>query len=293
MTIEGGETMGYVQNTKEMLIKARKEGYAVPAFNIHNLETIQVVVEAAVELRSPLILAAIPGTMDYAGRAYIQAIAEVAAKENDIPIALHLDHHETVDTIIESLELGVKSVMVDGSQGTFEENIAISKEVVEKAHAYGATVEAELGKLVGQEDDIIIKAEDAEYTDPDTVQEFIERTGVDTLAVAIGTGHGVYETVPNLDFDRLEKIKNLVDIPLVLHGASGISKEDVQKCISLGCAKVNVSTELKIPFSDALRNYLIEHPEETDTRRYMGSAKEAMKKVAKEKILMCMSDGKA
>ena len=285
--------MGYVQNTKEMLIKARKEGYAVPAFNIHNLETIQVVVEAAVELRSPLILAATPGTMDYAGRAYIQAIAEVAAKENDIPIALHLDHHETVDTIIESLELGVKSVMVDGSQGTFEENIAISKEVVEKAHAYGATVEAELGKLVGQEDDIIIKAEDAEYTDPDTVQEFIERTGVDTLAVAIGTGHGVYETVPNLDFDRLEKIKNLVDIPLVLHGASGISKEDVQKCISLGCAKVNVSTELKIPFSDALRNYLIEHPEETDIRRYMGSAKEAMKKVAKEKILMCMSDGKA
>ena len=231
--------------------------------------------------------------MDYAGRAYIQAIVEVAAKENDIPIALHLNHHEKVDTIIESLELGVKSVMVDGSQGTFEENIAISKEVVEKAHAYGATVEAELGKLVGQEDDIIIKAEDAEYTDPDTVQEFIERTGVDTLAVAIGTGHGVYETVPNLDFDRLEKIKNLVDIPLVLHGASGISKEDVQKCISLGCAKVNVSTELKIPFSDALRNYLIEHPEETDTRRYMGSAKEAMKKVAKEKILMCMSDGKA
>ena len=285
--------MGYVQNTKEMLIKARKEGYAVPAFNIHNLETIQVVVEAAVELRSPLILAATPGTMDYAGRAYIQAIAEVAAKENDIPIALHLDHHETVDTIIESLELGVKSVMVDGSQGTFEENIAISKEVVEIAHAYGATVEAELGKLVGQEDDIIIKAEDAEYTDPDTVQEFIERTGVDTLAVAIGTGHGVYETVPNLDFDRLEKIKNLVDIPLILHGASGISKEDVQKCISLGCAKVNVSTELKIPFSDALRNYLIEHPEETDTRRYMGPAKEAMKKVAKEKILMCMSDGKA
>lgn len=285
--------MGYVQNTKEMLIKARKEGYAVPAFNIHNLETIQVAVEAAVELRSPLILAATPGTMDYAGRAYIQAIAEVAAKENDIPIALHLDHHETVDTIIESLELGVKSVMVDGSQGTFEENIAISKEVVEIAHAYGATVEAELGKLVGQEDDIIIKAEDAEYTDPDTVQEFIERTGVDTLAVAIGTGHGVYETVPNLDFDRLEKIKNLVDIPLILHGASGISKEDVQKCISLGCAKVNVSTELKIPFSDALRNYLIEHPEETDTRRYMGPAKEAMKKVAKEKILMCMSDGKA
>ena len=285
--------MGYVQNTKEMLIKARREGYAVPAFNIHNLETIQVVIEAAVELRSPLILAATPGTMSYAGRAYIQAIAEVAAKENNIPIALHLDHHETIESIVESLELGVKAVMVDGSHGTFEENIAISKEVVDKAHQYGATVEAELGKLVGQEDDIIVKAEDAEYTDPNTVQEFVERTGIDSLAVAIGTGHGVYETVPNLDFDRLEKIKNLIDIPLVLHGASGISTEDVQKCILLGCAKVNVSTELKIPFSDALRKYLIENPNETDTRSYMKPAKEAMKRVAKEKILMCMSNGKA
>lgn len=285
--------MGYVVDTKEMLIKARREGYAVPAFNIHNLETIQVVIEAAAELRSPIILAATPGTMAYAGREYIQAIAEVAAKENDIPIALHLDHHETVESIVESLELGVKAVMVDGSHGSFEDNIAISKEVVEVAHKYGASVEAELGKLVGQEDDIIVKAEDAEYTDPDTAQEFVERTGIDSLAVAIGTGHGVYETEPNLDFDRLKKISKLVKIPLVLHGASGISTEDVQKCISLGCAKVNVSTELKIPFSDALRKYLIEHPEETDTRRYMKPAKEAMKKVAKEKIIMCMSDGKA
>src|SRR5690625_2247032 len=221
--------MGYVINTKEMLIRARREGYAIPAFNIHNLETIQVAVEAATELRSPLILAATPGTMDYAGRGYIQAIAEVAAKENDIPIALHLDHHETVESIVESLKLGVKAVMIDGSHGTFEENIKLSKQVVDKAHSYGATVEAELGKLVGQEDDLIVEAEDAEYTDPDTVQEFVQRTGVDSLAVAIGTGHGVYETKPNLDFDRLATINELVDIPLVLHGASGISTGDVQK----------------------------------------------------------------
>ncbi len=285
--------MGYVVDTKEMLIKARREGYAVPAFNIHNLETIQVIIEAAAELRSPIILAATPGTMAYAGRGYIQAIAEVAAKENDIPIALHLDHHETVESILESLDLGVKAVMVDGSHGSFEDNIAISKEVVTIAHKYGASVEAELGKLVGQEDDIIVKAEDAEYTDPDTAQEFVERTGIDSLAVAIGTGHGVYDSVPNLDFDRLKKISELVEIPLVLHGASGISTEDVQKCISLGCAKVNISTELKIPFSDALRKYLVDNPEETDTRSYMKPAKEAMKKVAKEKIIMCMSDGKA
>src|SRR5690625_5010117 len=139
--------MGNLLNTKDMLIKASKEGYAVPAFNIHNLETIQVVVEAAADLQSPLILAATPGTMDYAGRAYIQAIAEVAAKENSIPIALHLDHHETVESIVESLELGVKSVMIDGSFRTFEENVTVSKEVVEKAHVFDATVEAELGKL--------------------------------------------------------------------------------------------------------------------------------------------------
>lgn len=289
----GGNIMGYVVNTKDMLIKARKEGYAVPAFNIHNLETIQVVIEAAVELKSPVILAATPGTMTYAGRAYVQALAEVAAKENDIPIALHLDHHETVTSIIDSLELGVKSVMIDGSHGTFEENIAISKLVVEEAHKYGATVEGELGKLVGQEDDLIVKAADAAYTDPKAVQEFVERTGINSLAVAIGTGHGLYETEPNLDFERLEKIKNLVDLPLVLHGASGISKEDVRQCISLGCAKVNISTELKIPFSKALRNYLVANPNETDTRKYMNPAKDAMRMVVKEKILMCMSDGKA
>lgn len=285
--------MRVLQNTREMLNKAKTEGYAVPAFNIHNLETLQVVVESAAELRSPLIIAATPGTMDYAGRAYIQSLAEVAARENDIPIALHLDHHEDVSSIVESLELGVKSVMIDGSMKSFEENINITKQVVDKAHPYGATVEAELGRLVGQEDDLIVTAEEAQYTDPDTVEEFIKRTNVDSLAVAIGTGHGVYETEPDLDFDRIEKINSLVEIPLVLHGASGISKEEVQKCISLGCAKVNVSTELKIPFSKALRNYLIEHPEESDVRYYMTPAKEAMKEVVKEKIRMCMSDGKA
>ena len=285
--------MGYVHNTKEMLIKARKEGYAVPAFNIHNLETIQTVIEAAEEMGSPVILAATPGTMKNAGRAYIQAIAEVAAKESNVPVALHLDHHETIESIRESLELGVKSVMIDGSHHSFEENIAISKQVVEEAHKYGATVEVELGKLVGQEDDLIVEAKDAAYTDPDAAKEFVEQTGADSLAVAIGTGHGLYETKPDLDFDRLEKISQLVDIPIVLHGASGISKEDVQKCISLGCAKVNVSTELKIPFSESLRAYLIEHPDETDPRKYMKPAKQKMKEAVIDKILICKSDGKA
>ncbi|MFB1052113.1 tagatose-bisphosphate aldolase subunit GatY [Paraliobacillus sp. JSM ZJ581] len=285
--------MGYVQNTKKMLNKARKEGYAVPAFNIHNLETIKTVVEAAVEMRSPVILAATPGTMNYSGRAYIQAIVEVAAKENDVPIAIHLDHHDTFDSIEASLKLGTKSVMIDGSHHTFEKNIEVTKQVVDEAHKYGATVEGELGKLVGQEDDLVVEAEDAAYTDPDTVVEFVEKTGVDSLAVAIGTGHGLYETEPNLDFERLEKISNLVDVPIVLHGASGISKEDVQKSIELGCAKVNISTELKIPFSKGLREYLENNPNETDPRKYMKLAKDYMKKAVIEKILICKSDGKA
>jgi tagatose 1,6-diphosphate aldolase GatY/KbaY len=283
----------YLRNTKEMLQKASAESYAVPAFNIHNLETVQTVVEAAVEMKSPLILAATPGTMNYAGRAYIQAIAEIAAKENNIAIALHLDHHETYESIVESLELGTKSVMIDGSHYTFEENIEVTKKVVNIAHKYGATVEAELGKLVGQEDDLIVEAQDAVYTDPDTVVEFVSRTGVDSLAVAIGTGHGVYENEPNLDFERLAKINRLIDIPIVLHGGSGISEEDAQKCISLGCAKVNISTELKIPFSTALRDYFIANPNETDPRKYFSPAKAKMKEAAIEKILICKSNEKA
>jgi tagatose 1,6-diphosphate aldolase GatY/KbaY len=284
---------GFVQNTKEMLLRAGRGTYAVPAFNIHNLETIQTVIEAAVEMRSPIILAATPGTMKYAGRSYIQAIVEVAAKENDIPIALHLDHHETYESIVESLDLGTKSVMIDGSHLSFEENIALSKKVADKAHEYGATVEAELGKLVGQEDDLVVESKDAAYTDPDTVQEFVARTGIDSLAVAIGTGHGLYDMEPHLDFARLTKIKSLVDVPIVLHGASGISKEDVQKCISLGCAKVNISTELKIPFSTGLRDSLMKNLNETDPRKYFGLAKAKMKEAVIEKILICKSNGKA
>lgn len=269
-----------------MLLKAQAEQYAVPAFNVHNLETIQAVVAAAVEMQSPLIIAATPSTMDYSGRAYIQAIAEIAAKENNIPIALHLDHHETIESIKESLTLGVKSVMIDGSAGTFEENVAITKEIVGEAHRYGATVEAELGRL-GEQDG------DSGHTDPDTARAFVEQTNVDSLAVAIGTGHGVYETKPNLDFDRLDEIRNKVDVPLVLHGASGISTDELQKCIVQGCTKVNISTEFKVPFSQTLRNFLNEHPEEMDIRKYMTPSKEIMREIAKEKIITCLSNGKA
>jgi tagatose 1,6-diphosphate aldolase GatY/KbaY len=280
-------------NTKSMLIDARKGGYAIPAFNVHNLETIQVITEAAAELQSPVILAATSGTFSYAGRDYIQAIVEAAAARYSTPIALHLDHHEKRSDIGDSLQLGVKSVMIDGSHHPFEENIQITREIVELAKQYNASVEGELGRLGGQEDDLIVNKEDSFYTDPDAAVVFARETGVDSLAVAIGTAHGLYASEPKLDFDRLAIIQQKVDIPLVLHGASGISVEDVRKCISLGCAKVNIATELKIPFSSTLRDYLITHTEESDPRKYMGPAKAAMKQVVMEKIKMCMSDGKA
>ena len=278
-----------MQKTKEMLIKARKEGYAVPAFNIHNLETLHVIIEAAVELKSPIIIAASPGTVTYAGLDYVHAMVDVAARKHDIPIALHLDHHESLEAIEPALELGVKSVMIDGSKLSFEENIALTKSIVERAHKEGATVEAELGKV---RDSSSASATDG-YTDPSLAEQFVAETGVDSLAIAIGTGHGVYEKGTKLDLGRLAKIQEQVDVPLVLHGASGISSEEVHKCIKLGVAKVNISTELKMPFTKGLRAYLIDNPTASDLRKYMQPAKQGMKEVVIEKIKMCMSDGKA
>lgn len=279
-------------NTKEMLLKAQKDGYAVPAFNIHNLETLQVVVETAAELRSPVIIAGTPSTFAYGGRDYIQALVNVAATRYDIPIALHLDHHEVLDDIKESVVLGTKSVMIDASHHPYEENVAIVKEVVEYAHANGATVEAELGRLGGQEDDLVVDAADAYYTDPAVAKDFVEKTNIDSLAIAIGTAHGMYKSEPKLDIDRLAEIRKVVDIPLVLHGASGIPSDTVRTCIELGICKVNIATELKNPFSDALRQYLVAHEDANDPRKYMEPAKAAMKKVVAEKIMMCMSDNR-
>ncbi|MCU9614406.1 tagatose bisphosphate family class II aldolase [Caldibacillus lycopersici] len=279
-------------NTKDMLLKAQKEKYAVPAFNIHNLETIQVVVEAAAEMRSPVILAGTPGTFSYAGRDYVQAIVETAAQKYNIPIALHLDHHETFEDIKESIDLGTKSAMIDASHFPFEENIKLVQEVVAYAHANGATVEAELGRLGGQEDDLVVDDKDSFFTDPTAAKEYVERTGIDSLAVAIGTAHGMYKSEPKLDFERLAEIQKLVDIPLVLHGASGISVEDVRRSIELGVCKVNIATELKIPFSNALREFLVENEDANDPRKYMAPAKAAMREVVIEKIKMCKSENR-
>ena len=282
-----------VVSAKEMLIDARKGGYAVPAFNIHNLETIQVVSEAAAELKSPLMIAATPSTLKYAGEDYLLAIVNTAAKRYNIPIAVHLDHAEDVPYIKTLIDMGYKSVMIDASHHPFEENISIVREVVDYAHQYGVSVEAELGRLGGQEDDIIVDEKDSFYTDPKSAVEFVERTGIDSFAVAIGTAHGMYKSEPKLDFDRLEEISKLVDIPLVLHGGSGIPDKDVQRTIKQGIAKVNIATELKIPFAAAVRDHFLADPSANDPRKYLTPGKEAMMKVALEKILMVGSNGKA
>jgi len=279
-------------NTKEMLALAQKEGYAVPAFNIHNLETLQVVVEAAAKLRSPVIVAGTPGTFSYGGRDYLQALATVAAKKYDVPIALHLDHHETFVQIKASIDLGTKSVMIDASHHSYEKNIDLVKEVVAYAHANGVTVEAELGRLGGQEDDLIVDDADAFYTDPSVAKDYVTRTGIDSLAIAIGTAHGLYKAEPKLDIKRLREIRKVVDVPLVLHGASGVSQQAIRECIENGICKVNIATELKIPFSNALRKFLMEHPEANDPRKYMKPAKEAMAKIVEEKINMCLSNNR-
>jgi len=280
-------------STKQMLLDAQKGGYAVPAFNVHNLETIQTVVEAAVELNSPIIVAATPGTMTYAGEDFFIKIVEHCANKYDIPIAMHLDHHEDAAAIKRAIQIGTKSVMIDASHFDFEENIEKVKEIVDYSHRFDVTVEGELGILGGVEDDLEVDAKDALYTNPAQAKEYVEKTGIDSLAVAIGTAHGVYAVEPKLDFERLAEIKAVVDIPLVLHGASGVPADQVKRAIELGVCKVNIATELKMPFAEAVRKTLVDNPNESDPRKYFTPAKAAMKAVAIEKIKMCGSNGKA
>lgn len=279
-----------ILSTREMLLKAQKEGYAVPAFNIHNLETLQVVAETAMEMRSPVIIAGTPSTIeDYAGPDYIKAMAEVASNKYNIPIAIHLDHFEDVEAIKRDIDIGFKSCMIDASKKPFEENISIVKDVVEYAHRYDAVVEAELGKLGGREDDLVVDEKDAMYTNPDDAADFVDKTNVDSLAIAIGTAHGLYKGEPKLDFERLKEIRSKVSIPLVLHGASDVPDELVKEAISLGICKVNVATDLKIPFADAVKKFFNENSKESDPRKYMTPGKEAMKEIVKHKIEVCGS----
>lgn len=281
--------MGKILSTRQMLLDAQANHYAVPAFNIHNLETLQVVADTAREMRSPLIIAVTPSTIDYARDEYVVAMAEVAARHTDTPLAVHLDHFEDGERIKRAIDCGFRSCMIDASQEPLAENIARVKAVVKYAHRFDATVEAELGKLVGIEDDLVVSEEEAFYTNPEDAVTFAEATGIDSLAVAIGTAHGLYKGTPKLDFDRLREIRAKVDIPLVLHGASDVPDALVRKAVAFGICKVNVATDLKIPFANAVKKYFRENPSANDPRKYMTPGKEAMKEIVRHKIEICGS----
>lgn len=271
---------------REVLQNAQQEGYAVGAFNANNMEIVKAIMEAAVEERSPVILQASQGALRYAGLNYITAMVRAAAEEADVPVVLHLDHGTSFEQTMLCLRYGFSSVMFDGSRYPLEENIARTAKVAEVAHAMGATVEGELGKIGGTEDDISVDEREAFFTDPAEAEQFVREAGIDALAVAIGTAHGPYKGEPVLDFERLAAIKKVVPVPLVLHGASGVPAESIRKAIELGVCKINIDTELRQAFVRGVQRVIREHPDEIDPRKILGPAKEAMKAVVKEK--MCL-----
>ncbi|EAB2200060.1 tagatose-bisphosphate aldolase subunit KbaY [Salmonella enterica] len=279
-------------STKYLLQDAQEKGYAVPAFNIHNAETIQAILEVCREMKSPVILAGTPGTFKHIALEEIYALCSAYSTSFDIPLALHLDHHESLDDIRHKVNAGVRSAMIDGSHFPFEENVKLVKLVVDFCHSRDCSVEAELGRLGGVEDDMSVDAENAFLTDPQEAKRFVELTGVDSLAVAIGTAHGLYTKKPKIDFQRLAEIREVVDIPLVLHGASDVPDEYVRRTIELGVCKVNVATELKIAFAAAVKKWFIENPDGNDPRYYMRVGMNAMKEVVRSKITLCNSYGK-
>lgn len=278
---------------KYVLDKANKGNYAVGAFNINNMEILQSIIAAAEEKQAPVILQTSEGAIKYAGIEYIAAMVKVAAEKASVPVVLHLDHGTTYDTIMKCIKYGWTSVMIDGSHLPLDENIAATKDIIKVAHACGVSVEAELGRLGGIEDNINVDEKDARFTSPDEAVKFVAETGVDSLAIAIGTAHGKYKGVPKLDFERLQTIKALIpDTPIVLHGASGIPEEDIIKSTKLGVNKINIDTDIRLAFTDAIREF-VATSDAFDPRKVMAPAKEAMKKVVMGKIEMFGSTGKA
>ena len=294
--------------TKEMFEKSMKENFAIGAFNVNNMEIIQAIVDAAAEENSPVILQASSSAIKYARIGYLKKMVEAALDEHDIPVALHLDHGADFETCKMCIDNGFSSVMIDGSKYDFEENIEVTKKVVEYAHARGVVVEAELGKLAGVEDEVSVDASDAMYTDPDQAKEFVERTGCDSLAIAIGTSHGAYKFKgeAKLRFDILQKIKEkLPNTPIVLHGASTVIPELVETCnkyggdipgakgvpdeilhqaSTLGVSKINVDTDLRLAMTAAIRKVFAEEPSKFDPRAYLTPAREQIKQTVQHKI---------
>ena len=294
--------------TKEMFEKSMKEGFAIGAFNVNNMEIIQGIVDAAAEENSPVILQASSSAIKYARPNYLMKMVEAAVEETNIPIAIHLDHGPDFETCKACIDAGFTSVMIDGSKYEFEENVALTKKVVDYAHERGVVVEAELGKLAGIEDDVNVDASDAMYTDPEQAKEFVERTGCDSLAIAIGTSHGAYKFKgeAKLRFDILAKVKALIpNTPIVLHGASTVIPELVEMCNKYGAdipgakgvpdeilheasvsgvSKINVDTDLRLAMTGAIRKAFAENPSVFDPRKYCGPARELIKETVQHKI---------
>lgn len=278
-------------SSEKMLKKAQEGHYAIGAFNVENMEMVKAVLKAAGELNAPVMLQTTPSTITYGTVATYYGIVSAEAEKSDIPVALHLDHGNSFELAIQSIQAGYTSVMIDGSGLDFEGNVDVTRRVVEAAHAISIPVEAELGKVGGKEDDLDVK-NDAN-TDPKQAEEFVNRTGVDSLAVAIGTAHGFYEGTPVLDKDRLSEIRERVDIPLVLHGASGLSDDDVRDCIARGICKVNFATELRVAYSNGVREYLADRPDAYDPKAYGKAGMEKVTELVKGRMKVCGCDGKA
>ncbi len=296
--------------TTEMFRKAYAGGYAVGAFNVNNMEMIQAIVEAASECNSPVILQVSAGARKYANPVYLRHLIAAAAETTNIPIAMHLDHGADFEICKASIDDGFTSVMIDASSKPWEENIALTKKVVEYAHSRGVVVEAELGKLAGIEDDVNVAASDAMFTSPDEVEEFTQRTGIDSLAIAIGTSHGAYKFKPGQDpklrIDILEEVgRRLPGFPIVLHGASsvpqdqvaivnefggsmpnaiGIPESELKKAAALAVCKINIDSDLRVAFTAAIRKHFAEHPDHFDPRQYLTDARANMKALVKHKI---------
>ena len=277
--------------SEKMLLDAQKGGYAVGAFNVENMEMVKAVLAAAEELKAPVMLQTTPGTIKYGTVETYAAIVKAEAEKVSVPVCLHLDHGNSFELAVQAMKAGYTSVMIDGSHEDFENNIAITKKVVDVAKAIGIPVEAELGKVGGKEDDL--EADADTNTDPMEAKDFAERTGISSLAVAIGTAHGFYVGTPVLDKPRVSAIKEVVSVPLVLHGASGLSEEDVRECVERGMCKVNFATELRAAYTAAVKKLLEEKPETYDPKKLGNVGMEAVKEQVKIRMKMCGCDGKA
>ncbi len=309
-----------IVTTTEMFKKAYEGGYAIGAFNVNNMEIVQGITEAAAEVRSPLILQVSAGARKYAKHVYLMKLVEAAVADTGLPIALHLDHGADFEICKSCIDGGFSSVMIDASSQSFEDNIAVTKKVVEYAHDNGVVVEAELGTLAGVEDEVKVSAEDSSYTRPEDVEEFVSRTGCDSLAIAIGTSHGAYKfkpgTKPQLRFDILEEVsRRLPGFPIVLHGASsvipkyvdiinanggalvdaiGVPEEMLRKAASMAVCKINIDSDLRLAMTAGIRQHFTEHPEHFDPRQYLTVGRGYIRELVKDKIVNVLgSDGKA